>query len=212
HSTRLLKTLLAEVFDEREVAVFEGDHHMAQALLKLPFNHIYFTGSPQVGKIVMRAAAEHLASVTLELGGKSPAIIDDTADLAQAAQKIAIGKFSNVGQTCIAPDYAYVHERVHDAFVEALKQEVQRFYGPDEARRAASPHFGRIISEKQHARLTHLYEDALARGAHAVIGARGDADERYLAPTLLTQVPPEAAIMQEEIFGPILPVFPYRSL
>lgn len=212
HATRLMKELLAELFDEREVAVFEGEADVAQALLDKPFNHVYFTGSPEIGKIVMRAAADHLASVTLELGGKSPTIVDETADIDDAARKITYGKFANTGQTCIAPDYVYVHERVHDAFVDALQHNIHAFYGPDAAARSSSKDYARIIHEKHHERLEALYQEAVERGARSHLGQRSSSDARYIDPTVLTHVPTEARIMQEEIFGPLLPVLRYRAL
>lgn len=212
HATRVMKHLLDELFDEREVAVFEGEVDVAQHLLGKPFHHIYFTGSPEVGKIVMRAAADHLASVTLELGGKSPTIVDETADIEDAARKITYGKFANKGQTCIAPDYVYVHERVHDAFVEALQENIHAFYGPNAEARASSKDYARIIHEKHHRRLEELYAEAVTQGARSRAGGTGPSRERYLDPTVLTNVPTEARIMQEEIFGPLLPVLQYRSL
>ncbi|WP_456426984.1 aldehyde dehydrogenase family protein [Rhodocaloribacter sp.] len=211
-TTRLMKAILAEVFPEDEVALFEGDYRVSQALLELPFDHIYFTGSTEVGKIVMRAAAEHLASVTLELGGKSPTILDETADVREAAAKIAYGKFTNKGQTCIAPDYVYVHESIHDAFVEALREKIHAFYGESAEARASSADYARIISDRHHARLTEMYEEAIEKGATAVTGGTSRPEERFIDPTVLTGVPPEAQVMREEIFGPVLPVLKFRTL
>lgn len=212
HSSRLMRDMVNELFDEREVALFEGDQTVAQQLLDHPFDHIYFTGSPAVGKIVMKAAADHLASVTLELGGKSPALVDDTADVLDAAQKIAWGKFTNVGQTCIAPDYVLVHERAHDLLVDALRHNIHRFYGSTEADRRSTPDYGRIVNAKHYERLQQLYADALSHGAEPLNGATSEADEQYIGPTLLADVPAEADIMQEEIFGPLLPILRYRTL
>ena len=212
HAAQFIKALLGELFDEREVALFEGDHTVAQALLKHPFDHIYFTGSPAVGKIIMRAAAEHLTSVTLELGGKSPTIVDETADVAEAAIKIAFGKFANAGQTCIAPDHVYVHERLHDAFVEALRDRIHAFYGADTTAQTATADYARIVNDGHYERLHGLYEEALSQGAHAATGATGRPEIRYLAPTVLTDVPPGTRVMEEEIFGPILPVLPFATL
>jgi aldehyde dehydrogenase (NAD+) len=207
-----MRDMVASLFDEREVALFEGGKEVAQELLALPFDHIYFTGSPDVGKIVMKAAAEHLASVTLELGGKSPAIVDDTADVLDAASKIAWGKFTNVGQTCIAPDYVLVHERAHDLLVDALQHNIRRFYGETPADRHSTPDYARIVNTKHYERLHHLYNDALHRGARTVAGGATDADDRYIAPTLLADVPSDADIMEEEIFGPLLPIIPFRTV
>jgi aldehyde dehydrogenase (NAD+) len=212
HTSSELKALLAGVFPPEEVALFEGDHRVAQALLKHPFDHVFFTGSPQVGKLVMKAAAEHLASVTLELGGKSPVIVDETADVPAAAKKIAIGKFVNSGQICIAPDYLLVHERVHDALVAALVENVKAMYGATEAVRAATPDYARMIDARHQERVQRLYESALRGGAQAPLGGRARPDDCYIAPTLLTNVPPDSAIMQEEIFGPVLPILPFAAL
>ncbi len=212
HASQVMKELLAGLFEPREVALFEGDHTVAQELLRRPFDHIYFTGSPQIGKIVMKAAAEHLSSITLELGGKSPTIVDETADVKEAAMKIVFGKFTNKGQTCIAPDYVYVHESVHDAFVAALRDQIHAFYGEDAEARASSADYARIINDKHHRRLRMLYEEAIAHGARAVTGATHRPAERYIDPTVLTDVPVDARIMQEEIFGPVLPVLKFRAL
>ena len=212
HTSRLMKEMLADLFDEQEVAVFEGDYTVSQELLTYPFDHIYFTGSPEVGKIVMKAAAENLSSITLELGGKSPTIVDETADVQEAAMKIVFGKFTNKGQTCIAPDYVYVHERLHDAFVEALREQIHAFYGEDAEARASNADYARIVNDKHFERLRRLYEDALESGAQAATGAVGDAEDRFIDPTVLTEVPLNARIMQEEIFGPVLPVLKFKTL
>lgn len=203
HTTAFLRKLLAGLFPEEEVALVEGEADVAQALLALPFDHVFFTGSPAVGKVVMKAAAEHLASVTLELGGKSPVLVDADADLRLAARKIAWGKGLNGGQTCVAPDYVLVHARIHDALVEELKGAFEAFYGPDPESRKASPDLARIINPRHHARLVGLLRDS--KGL-VVFGGEGDPDTNYLAPTLMTEVDPASPVMQEEIFGPILPV------
>ncbi len=211
-TARIIRKLVAELFPENEVAVVEGDAEVASALLKKPFHHIFFTGSPQVGKVVMRAAAEHLSSVTLELGGKSPAIVDETANLDDAAAKLAFGKFSNNGQSCIAPDYLYVHESRHDALVAKLKERVEKFYGASAEHHEESPHYARIISQRHAERLQRLLNDAVAAGARAEIGGSVRTEDRYVAPTLLTNVTPEMTLMREEIFGPILPILKYNRL
>lgn len=203
HTTAFLEKLLAGLFAEEEVALVEGAADTAQALLALPFDHIFFTGSPAVGRVVMRAAAEHLASVTLELGGKSPVLVDADAQLQTAARRIAWGKGLNGGQTCIAPDYVLVHERVHDALVAELKQAFEALYGTDALARRSSADFPRIITDRHHARLTGLLRDS---NGLVVFGGEQDAETRYLSPTLVTEVAPESPLMQEEIFGPILPI------
>ena len=208
--SRVLAEIVREAFDESEVALFEGDGSVAEALLALPFDHVFFTGSPAIGTVVMTAAAKHLASVTLELGGKSPAIIDETADLALAVKTLAWTKFLNAGQTCIAPDHVYVHASVHERVLQLFTQRLDAWYGGAGALEARD--FGRIVNERHALRLISLLEDARARGAEIPYGGGADAGRRFIAPTLLTHVPQDARIMQEEIFGPLLPLIPYRSL
>jgi len=205
----LMRELIESAFDPSEVAVIEGDVRASQALLSLPFDHIFFTGSPTVGKIVMKAAAEHLTSVTLELGGKSPVIVDETSNVQRAAESVAWGKFSNNGQTCIAPDYLYVHESVRDEFVAAAGAQLEKFYG---ASPEQSPDYCRIVNERHHGRIHSLMQGAVEQGAKVAHGGQSNDAECYLAPTILTDVPKDARIMEEEIFGPLLPVLTYRNL
>ena len=209
HTTAFLKAFVAGLFPEEEVALVEGDAHTAQALLALPFDHIFFTGSPAVGKVVMKAAAEHLTSVTLELGGKSPVLVDADADLRVASRKIAWGKGLNGGQTCVAPDYVLVHERVHDALVAELRGAFTAFYGDDAAARQASPDLARIVNDRHFQRLKGLLDGS---GAQVAFGGEHEAATRYLAPTVLTGVDPGAPVMQEEIFGPLLPILPVPDM
>lgn len=204
----VLARLIRETFPAEEIAIFEGGAEVSRALLELPFDHIFFTGSPAVGKLVMAAAAKHLASVTLELGGKSPVIIDESADIVKAARSIAWAKFTNCGQTCIAPDYAYVHESRLPEFLAAIKGAIKHMYGDP----AQSPDYCRIINERHSARLARLIGDAVARGATVIAGGECNAAQKYIAPTVLTGVDANAAVMQEEIFGPVLPVFPFNDL
>lgn len=189
----------------------EGAAPIAQALLELPFNHIFFTGSPAVGRIVMAAAAKHLASVTLELGGKSPTIIDESADLALAAQTILWAKYTNDGQTCIAPDHVYVHASCKDAFIKHCCEALEKVYGQESAR-IQSPFLARIVNERHTERVKALLDDALNRGAKVVAGGQHDVAKRYIAPTLLEDIPADAQIMHEEIFGPLLPIIPFHQL
>ncbi len=163
-TARLLATLLSEVFGESEVAVFEGDATVAEALLAQPFDHVFFTGSTRVGRKVMAAAAKHLSSVTLELGGKSPTIVDASADVAKAASRIVWGKFLNAGQTCIAPDHVFVHASLHDRFVEAVKAELARAHGPTPQERLQSPALAKLIDAPALARLRDLVERSVAAG------------------------------------------------
>jgi len=200
-SAACMKRILGEVFDESEVAVVEGDASVAEALLRKRFDHIFFTGSPAVGKLVMKAAAEHLTSVTLELGGKSPVIVDRTANLDEAAKKVAWGKFFNSGQVCIAPDYLLVDENVRDEFLGKLRHSIAAL--GDESR-------GIIVNDRHAARVKRLVDSAVAQGAQTALGGEGSG--REIEPTVLTNVALDAAVMQEEIFGPVLPVLTYRTL
>jgi aldehyde dehydrogenase (NAD+) len=204
----LMARMIGETFAPEEIAAFEGNAAVSTELLALPFDHIFFTGSPAVGKVVLAAAAKHLTSVTLELGGKSPVIVDETADLTKSARSIAWGKFANCGQTCIAPDYAYVHESVLQQFAGAMKDAITKMYkNPVE-----SDDYCRIVNDRHFTRICRLIDDALASGATVLAGGERDEAQRFIAPTLLGRVTEDAAIMQEEIFGPVLPVLPYRDL
>lgn len=201
NSAACMRKILAEVFEEDEVAVVEGDASVAEALLRKKFDHIFFTGSPAVGRIVMKAAAEHLTSVTLELGGKSPVIVDRTADLDEAAKKIAWGKFFNCGQICIAPDYLLVDESIAPVFLEKLRASIDRL--GDDSR-------GWMVNDRHAARVKRLFDAAVQEGATVATG--GAFRDRAVTPTVLTNVSPDAAVMQDEIFGPILPLMTYRSI
>lgn len=206
HTSALMRKLINENFPDDELHVIEGGVEETQALLKLPFDHIFFTGGTAIGKIIMRAAAENLTSVTLELGGKSPAIVDDTADIKDAAEKIAWGKWVNNGQTCIAPDYLLVHEDVKDEFLSRLKQSIKDLFYANGENIETSPSYSRIVSDRHFSRLSHLLNEAVDMGAEIVIGGQMNAAERLIEPTVLLNVPEEAGLMKEEIFGPILPV------
>ncbi|SDY43493.1 aldehyde dehydrogenase family protein [Hymenobacter psychrophilus] len=208
----LLARMCRELFDEAEVTVVQGDKDVATELLKLPFDHIFFTGSPQVGKIVMRAAAEHLTSVTLELGGKSPVVVDETADLRDAAEKIIWGKGVNAGQTCVAPDYVLVHEAVRDQLVAEMRAATQRFYSPAGQPVSESDSYARLVNDHHFGRVAGLLEDARAQGTEVAFGGTTDAGQRFIEPTVLLDPPTDSRIMQEEIFGPLLPVLTFGSL
>ncbi|HYW12364.1 MAG TPA: aldehyde dehydrogenase family protein [Longimicrobium sp.] len=211
-TSAVMARIVADVFPEDEVGIVLGGVDAADALLELPFDHLFFTGSTAVGRKVMHAAADHLASVTLELGGKSPAIVDRSADVAQAAERIVWGKFVNAGQTCVAPDYVLVHEADVPAFLDAATRAINRFYGAGDEGPRASEDFARIVDDRGFRRLADALQQTLADGATIVAGGGTDAADRYIAPTLLTNVRPDAPVMREEIFGPILPVLPVRSL
>jgi len=204
--------MAGQLFPENEIAFFEGDKDVSAELLKKPFNHIFFTGSPPVGKIVMENAAKNLASVTLELGGKSPVIVDESANITDAAIKIAWGKFMNNGQACIAPDHLFVHAGKYEQFIDALKKNVQRYYGQTEENRRDSSSYARIISDRHHSRLAGLISEAVDAGAKVEIGGKSNPGERYISPTILSDVTFDMALMKEEIFGPILPVLPFHNL
>ena len=209
NSSAVMQRIIDETFEPREVALVQGGIDTSKALLDLPFNHIFFTGSPQIGKIVMGAAAKNLTSVTLELGGKSPTIIDDTANIEQAAKRTAWGKFVNNGQICIAPDYIFVHESKKDAFLKAIEKNLKEFYTEDASNQDS---YSRIVNKKHFGRVTALVEDAVNNGAKIEVGGDTKVEENYLAPTIMTNVPMDSKVMTEEIFGPILPVHGFTDL
>lgn len=211
HTSVVLGKLIKETFNENEIALFDGDVNVATALLKLPFNHIFFTGSPAIGKVVMRAASEHLTSVTLELGGKSPAFIDETADLQDATEKLVWGKFVNNGQTCIAPDYLLVKESALNPLIESISKQIEKVYNSDNKGIENSNSYCRVVNQRHFVRLQNLLENALLKGANIAFGGKVNADDRFITPTLLTDVSADMAIMQEEIFGPLLPILTYKT-
>jgi aldehyde dehydrogenase (NAD+) len=211
NTSRFLARLVKDVFPENEVALFEGGADIAEALLELPFDHFFFTGNPHIGRKVMEAAAKHLASVTLELGGKSPVIIDETADLTATAERIAWGKFINGGQTCIAPDYAFVHASREREFLDAMKAVITRFYGGTETERQASPDFSRMVDPVAWRRVKDLVDRSVAAGATVEVGGAADGPSRYVSPTVLSGVRSDMPIMEGEIFGPVLPVMTYQK-
>jgi aldehyde dehydrogenase (NAD+) len=200
----LIAKWLPKYLDRRAVQVVEGGVPETTALLLERWDHILYTGNGTVGRIVMEAAAKHLTPVTLELGGKSPCIVDESADLDVAAKRIVYGKFFNAGQTCVAPDYVLVHDHVHDALINRMVSMIREFYGDDPKQ---SPDFARIVNERHHARLTRLLGNT-----DVVTGGETDVSDRYIAPTILKNVKEDDAVMQEEIFGPILPVISVSSV
>ncbi len=208
-----LAELIAEVFPFEEVAVVEGKGSVVgDLLLELPFDHLFFTGSPNVGAKVGEAAARAHSGLTLELGGKSPTILLQGANLNQAARRIAWGKCLNAGQTCVAPDYLFCPREIVGDFAIAMRAAVEELYGHTEETREASPDFPRIVDSIACVRLRLLVSDAMEKGATLEFGGRFDVQHRYAAPTLLTGVKPDMAIMRDEIFGPILPVLAYDTL
>ena len=204
YTAQVVERLIGDVFPREYVAVVQGGVEVAQALLARKWDHIFFTGSTSVGRIVARAAAEHLTPVTLELGGKSPCIVDRETDLDVTARRIAWGKFFNAGQTCVAPDYLLVDASIKEPLLERLVRQIGEFFGPDPAQ---SEDYARIISVRHFDRLVGLMEDG-----RLVTGGQHDRTSRYIAPTIIDEPPLSSPVMQEEIFGPILPVLTYRTL
>ena len=203
HVSKVLEEMIKESFSPEFIAVVQGNREVNSALLEQRFDIIFFTGSPDLGRKVMRAASEHLTPVVLELGGKSPCIVDKDANLTMAARRIAWGKSLNAGQTCIAPDYLLVHADIKEQLISALKKEFTRLHGanPKEAK-----HFVRIVNERAFDRLVGYIQ-----GADVVMGGEYDREERYIAPTLIDHVDANSPIMQEEIFGPIFPIVTFST-
>lgn len=204
-TSSLMARLVAEHFQPDEMTVVTGDAEVGKAFTQLPFDHLFFTGSTAVGRHVAQAAAQHLTPVTLELGGKSPAIVDRSADLALTAERIAFGKLLNAGQTCVAPDYVLAPQELARPLADAIVAAMRRLY----PRIAGNPDYTAIVSPRHHARLRGLLDDARARGATLIPSHDDQPEDRRLVPTLLLGTSPEMAVMREEIFGPLLPIVPY---
>jgi aldehyde dehydrogenase (NAD+) len=210
-TARVAGRIIKEAFEEKEVALFEGGVDVATALLDLPFNHIFFTGSTRVGKLVMAAAAKHLATVTLELGGKSPVIVDEDADVKKIAGDLAAAKQFNGGQACICPDYVFVKEQQKSALVEEFRAKVkQNLYRDDGS--IKKENIAQIVNDQNYGRIKRLFDDAIAKGAKIAVGGTLEGADRTIHPTMLTDVTPDMLIMQEEIFGPIVPVLTYKKI
>lgn len=203
NTSRIIAEIIRAVFDPGHVSVIEGEVAVAAKLLRERWDYIFFTGSITVGKIVAKAAAEHLTPVTLELGGKNPCIVDETANIKLAARRILWGKFINCGQTCIAPDYVLVHESVKDDFVEQCKKEIRLTYGENAQ---LSPDYARIINPANFEGLRKLLV-----GEKVLTGGDTDSNDLYFSPTLLDNPGPDSPVMKHEIFGPILPVIGYKT-
>jgi len=212
NTSRLIKKMADELYSPEEFSVIEGDKKVAQELLKKPFDHIFFTGSIEVGKLVMKAAADNLSTITLELGGKSPVVVDESANIKDAAKKLVWSKYSNAGQTCIAPDYVLVHEKVKDVLLSSMEHEIHLLFGQTSDLRHSSPELARIINDRHFERLQALLEQTVKTGAKISTGGNSINREKYMEPTILTNVSHGDSIMQEEIFGPILPVISYTKL
>lgn len=209
NTANCIENIIKKVFKPNEVAVIQGDAEIAQHLTALPFNHIFFTGSPQVGKFVMEAAAKHLTSVTLELGGKSPVIVTETADLEMAAKRIVWGKYVNAGQTCIAPDYVLVHQSKYDAFILALKKAVEN---AQNGHNFSGSQFSKLINQKHTQRLISMLDDATNLGGKIELGGKSSLENREFEFTVLSSISDEMLCMKEEIFGPLLPIKKYDDL
>lgn len=209
-TSAVITKLIQNTFQQNEIACFEGDRTISEFLLQLPFDHIFFTGSTAVGKSVMQAAAQNLSSVTLELGGKSPVIIDETADIEDAASKIAWGKLINAGQTCIAPDHVFVQKSKLEEFITSYKAAVTSQFFNKEGK-LNTTQYSKIINRRHAQRLMELITEAVDHGATITWGGNIDWDDLTIYPTLLYPVTLDSKIMQEEIFGPILPIIPYDN-
>ncbi|WP_317856328.1 aldehyde dehydrogenase [Chakrabartyella piscis] len=203
NTSLVIKKIIEEVFPEEYVAVISGGRKENEALLNTKFDYIFFTGSVSVGKTVMEKAAKYMTPFTLELGGKSPCIVDETANVKVAAKRIVFGKLLNCGQTCVAPDYILVHKQVKDTFVSALQLEITKTYGKKPLK---NPNFGKIINQKHFERLLGLIDEK-----KVIFGGKSDADALKIEPTILNNVSLDDAVMQEEIFGPILPVITFDT-
>lgn len=204
HVAKTIEGLISEIFDEQYVAVVQGDREVNTLLFGMRWDAIFFTGSPALGRIVMAAAAKNLTPVVLELGGKSPCIVDRGANIEVAARRIAWGKTLNAGQTCIAPDYLLIHRPLQEPFTEAFAHALQRLHSDDAQQ---SPHYVRLVNDRAFERVAGY----LAQGK-VLIGGRTDAADRYIEPTLLAEVDPASPVMQEEIFGPVLPMLPFDDI
>ena len=205
----IIKKIVTNTFDKNEIKVILGGPKTAQKLLKLKFNHILFIGSPSIGKIVMQEAAKNLASITLELGGKSPTIIDEKCNINKAAKRIAWSKFLNNGQVCIAPDYLFVHNKIKEKFIKQLILSIKDLYSNDPIK---SDDYCRIINKKHFNRLINLLEDAKQLGSNIIYGGNINEKENFIEPTLLDNISEKSKIYKEEIFGPLLPIFHFNKI
>jgi aldehyde dehydrogenase (NAD+) len=203
NTSKIVAKIISETFDEHHVKCVEGGVEITQQLLAQRWDYIFFTGSVAVGKIVAKAAAENLTPVTLELGGKNPCIIDETANIKLAAKRIVWGKFLNAGQTCIAPDYLLVSNKIKATFIEALKKEITAAYGENPE---TSPDFARIINQKNWSRLSAMLADETI-----IVGGKTNLQDYYLAPTLIDEPSLDSLVMADEIFGPILPILSFEN-
>ena len=205
----VIKDIIEETFDEKEVSVVLGGVDLAKEILKLKFNHILFIGSPTIGSEVMKSASVHLSSVTLELGGKSPTIIDKNCDLKKAAKRVVWAKLINNGQVCIAPDYVLIHEEIKNKFVKYVINSIKKLYG-DNINNSQS--YCRIVNNHHFKRLKNLIDDSLKNNSKILYGGNTDSNENYIEPTLIENIDKNSKIFNEEIFGPILPIFTFKKI
>lgn len=212
HTEQLIQQMIEAIFDKKEIAVVTGGVKETQALLELPWNHIFFTGSPQVGKIIMQKAANHLTSVTLELGGRNAAIITKETNLRATAKKLAWGKFFNNGQSCVSPNYLLIDTSIKEAFIKELKYEFVEMYGnyPEEIK--ANPSIARVVNNRHFQRICELVDHTLSKDGTIIFGNHRESEENYISPTVLTINSTDSPIFQEEIFGPVLPILEYNNL
>lgn len=204
HTSQVIAKMIEDTFPSEYIAAVEGGVEVSQELLAEKFDHIFFTGGTRVGKIIMEAAAKNLTPVTLELGGKSPCIVDRDINFTETAKRITWGKFINAGQICVAPDYLLVNKKVKAKLLEEIKSCITKFYGKDPA---SSPDYPRIINQSQFQRLSKLLD-----GEEVLVGGETDAQQRYIAPTVIDNVSLDSPLMEEEIFGPILPIIDYEHI
>jgi aldehyde dehydrogenase (NAD+) len=209
-TSSLIHRMIGELFPENEIAVCEGDASVAEALLELPFDHIFFTGGTEIGRKVMLAAARHLTGVTLELGGCNPVIVDETADLKDTAEKLIWGDFMNNGQSCVSPNHIFVHRTIHEKFTSALMTAYRKLYGNNDADR--NPDLGRVINVRHFHRIAALIDRTRDTGARVLLGGTHDESERFIHPTILDDVPWTAPAATEEIFGPVMAVLVYDRI
>lgn len=200
----VISEMISEYFDENCVAVFCGGPEISKELLKEKFDYMFFTGGETIGKIVMKAAADNVTPVTLELGGKSPCIVDENCDFKKAAKRITWGKFLNAGQTCVAPDYLLIQKNVKDKLITGIQKCILEFYGENPQ---DSGDYGRIINENHFNRLNEFLKEG-----KVIFGGKTNCESRYISPTLITEIPEDAKIMKEEIFGPLLPILEYDQV
>ena len=205
----VIKDIIEESFDEKEVSVVLGGVDLAKEILKLKFNHILFIGSPTIGSEVMKSASVHLSSVTLELGGKSPTVIDKNCDLNKAAKRVVWAKLINNGQVCIAPDYVLIHEDIKNKFIKLVINNIKKFYG-DNVNNSES--YCRIVNKNHFKRLKNLIDDSLKKNSKILYGGKTDSNENYIEPTLIENINKDSKIFNEEIFGPILPIFTFKKI